>query len=83
MQKQRKESHWNDEVMEHPEIILLKKYRFCSAKSKYLAQKLCFWKGIIFIGVYVSVCLYVFLCVSLDYLKQFFTDFDETRQDDE
>ena len=33
----------------------------------YLAQKLCFWTGIIFIGVYVSVfvsvCLSVCLCV--------------------
>ena len=27
----------------------------------YLAQKLCFWTGIIFIGVYVSVCV----CVCL------------------
>ena len=25
-------------------------------KACYLAQKLCFWTGIIFIGVYVSVC---------------------------
>ena len=29
----------------------------------YLAQKLCFWRGIIFIGVYLSVCLCV--CVSV------------------
>ena len=29
----------------------------------YLAQKLCFWKGIIFIGMYVSVCLCVSVCV--------------------
>ena len=37
--------------------------------SLYLAQKLCFWRGIIFIGVYVSVCLSV--CLSVDYLKKF------------
>ena len=45
----------------------------------YLAQKLCFWTGIIFIRVYVSVCL----CVSfyIDYLKKFLTDLDETWQD--
>merc|ERR1712121_196968 len=28
----------------------------------YLAQKLCFWRGIIFIGVYLCVCLCVCLC---------------------
>ena len=27
----------------------------------YLAQKLCFWRGIIFIGVYLSVCVSVCL----------------------
>ena len=57
----------------------------------YLAQKLCFWRGIIFIGVYLSVCVSVCLCVCLcvcvcvnfyiDYLKKFLTDFDETWQD--
>ena len=31
----------------------------------YLAQKLCFWTGIIFIRVYVSVCLSVCVCVSV------------------
>ena len=46
----------------------------------YLAQKLCFWTGIIFIGMYVSVCLCVH--VYLNYLKKFLTDFDETWQDD-
>ena len=46
----------------------------------YLAQKLCFWTGIIFIGVDVSVCL----CVRLYtiYLKKYLTDFNETWQDD-
>ena len=46
----------------------------------YLAQKLCFWTGIIFIGVYVSVCVSVCLCVA-DYLKKLTTDFDEIWQD--
>ena len=31
----------------------------------YLAQKLCFWRGIIFIGVYLSVCVCVCLSVCL------------------
>ena len=50
----------------------------------YLAQKLCFWTGIIFIGVYVSV----FVCVSVSvrlytiFLKKFLTNFNETWQDD-
>ena len=48
----------------------------------YLAQKLCFWTGIIFTRVYVSVCVCLSLSVYLDYLKKFFTDFDETWQDD-
>ena len=34
----------------------------------YLPQKLCFWTGIIFIGVYVFVCLSVNLYI--DYLKK-------------
>ena len=49
-------------------------------KICYLAQKLCFWTGIIFIRVYVSVCLSVSLYQN--YLKNFSTDFDETWQDD-
>ena len=50
----------------------------------YLAQKLCFWTGIIFTRVYVSVCLCVCVSVNvyIDYLKKFFTDFDEIWQDD-
>ena len=51
------------------------KFLFC-----YLALKLCFWTGIIFTRVYVSVCLCV--RVYIDYLKKFLTDFDETWQDD-
>ena len=31
----------------------------------YLAPKLCFWTGIIFIGVIVSVCVCVCLCVCV------------------
>ena len=46
----------------------------------YLAQKLCFWTGIIFTRVDVSVCVCVH--VYLDYLKKFLTDFDEIWQDD-
>ena len=38
----------------------------------YLAQKLCFWTGII-IGAILSVCVPV--SVYLDYLKKFLTDF--------
>ena len=45
----------------------------------YLAQNLWFWTGIIFIRVYVSVC--VFVSVYIGYLKKFLTDFDETWQD--
>ena len=47
-------------------------------------QKLCFWTGIIFTRVYVSVCLCVCVSVSLyiDYLKKFLTDLNETWQDD-
>ena len=52
----------------------------------YLAQKFCFWTGIIFTRVYVSVCVYVCVCVCvnlyIDYLKKFLTDFDEIWQDD-
>ena len=48
----------------------------------YLAQKLCFWTGIIFIGVDVSVCLCVCLLLYTIYLKKFSTNFDETWQDD-
>ena len=53
----------------------------------YLAQKLCFWTGIIFhrrVCVCLCVCLSVCVCVSLyiDYLKKFVPDFDETWQDD-
>ena len=47
-------------------------------RYNYLAQKLCFWTGIIFIRVYVSVCLCVSVSLYLDYLKKFLTDFDET-----
>ena len=52
-------------------------------QGSYLAQILCFWTGIIFSDVYVSVCVSC-LCVFLlvDYLKNFLTDFDETWQDD-
>ena len=32
----------------------------------YLAQKLCFWRGIIFIGVYLSVCVCVCGCISIN-----------------
>ena len=45
-------------------------------KICYLAQKLCFWTGIIFIGLCLCVSLWV------DYLNMFLTDFDETWQDD-
>ena len=41
---------------------------FYSHLSFYLAEKLCFWTGIIFIGVYVSVCVCV--CASLCDLSQ-------------
>ena len=47
----------------------------------YLAQKLCFWTGIIFIHVYVSVCVGLSVSVYLDYLKKFLTDLDATYQD--
>ena len=47
----------------------------------YLAQKLCFLTGIIFIGVYVSVCVCVSVSLFPNYLKKFLTDFDETWQD--
>ena len=56
---------------------------FCEWKThvtNYLAQTLCFWTGIIFIRVYVSVCVCV--RVYINYLKKFLTDFDETWQDD-
>ena len=46
-----------------------------------MAQKLCFWTGIIFIRVYVSVCECVSVSVFIDYLKKFLTDFDEIWQD--
>ena len=62
-------------------IIL--KFKHCLLSDNmhyYLAQKLCFWTGIIFIRVYVSVCVCVRLYI--DYLKKFLTDFDETWQDD-
>ena len=38
--------------------------------SHYLAQKLCFWTGIIFIGVYVSVCVCGSVCVCMGRLSQ-------------
>ena len=38
--------------------------------SYYLAQKLCFWTGIIFIGVYVSVCVCLSVCECLYRLSQ-------------
>ena len=50
-------------------------------RNIYLAQKLCFWTGIIFIRMYVSVCLSVCLCLSV-YIDYLLTDFDETWQDD-
>ena len=48
----------------------------------YLAQKLCFWTGIIFTRVYVSVCVCVSVSFYLNYLKKLLTDFNETWQDD-
>ena len=55
----------NCEVLKH----------ICSKQEHYafyLAQKLCFWTGIIFIGVIVSVyvCLYVCVCEWLYRLSQ-------------
>ena len=55
-------------------------HSFTMKPVHYLAQKLCFWTGIILIGVYVSVCLCVNVC--LNYLKKFLADFDETWQGD-
>ena len=62
-----------------PVAWLLKGGLIC-CQGNYLAQKLCFWTGIIFIRVYESVSLSVSLYIH--YLKKFLTDFDGTWQDD-
>ena len=38
--------------------------------SYYLAQNLWFWTGIIFIRVYVSVCVCLYVCESVPWLSQ-------------